>query len=104
MFIQGWKVGGHCMTPEELLGVTPALLAKSILHRRERLAGKPICNCALLASTAKRSSWVSQAVSDQLMYSLMVPLYFVHSKSGVKLNRSVRFAFRTDVYDTQFIR
>ena len=26
------------MTPEELLGVTPALLAKSILHRRERLA------------------------------------------------------------------
>ncbi len=38
MFIQGWKVGGHCMTPDELLGVTPALLAKSILHRRERLA------------------------------------------------------------------
>ncbi len=31
-------MGGHCMTPEELLGVTPALLAKSILHRRERLA------------------------------------------------------------------
>ena len=26
------------MTPEELLGVTPALLVKSILHRRERLA------------------------------------------------------------------
>jgi len=26
------------MTPDELLGVTPALLAKSILHRRERLA------------------------------------------------------------------
>ena len=38
MFIEGWKVGGHSMTPEELLGVTPALLAKSILHRRERLA------------------------------------------------------------------
>jgi len=38
VFIQGSRVGGHCMTPEELLGVTPALLAKSILHRRERLA------------------------------------------------------------------
>ena len=27
------------MTPEELLAITPELLGKAILHRRERLAG-----------------------------------------------------------------
>ena len=32
------EAGAVCMSPEELLEMTPALLAKSILHRRERLA------------------------------------------------------------------